>query len=207
MAALRIDPRPRWPLAAAAVLMMAGTSIAAQETSEGAFGIRAIGAAGIHFGAATIQRNVEAFEIGGRLDVGHFPVRRIRVVADVSFLRSLQYEEFIADEDSTYRDVFYDLSGNLMVHVHVTDPSRRLSPYIGAGVGVHALTSSFGSTAIDLRYNTNNLGLRGSAGARLRLGSGRRRALFVEVAGTLVRNVTRSSVHLGLEALFGDLAR
>lgn len=203
----RTEPRLRWPVSAAALLMMAGTSIAAQETSEGAFGIRAIGAAGIHFGAATIQRNVEAFEIGGRLDVGHFPIRRIRVVADVSFLRTLQYEERVPDEDTTYRDVFYDLSGNLMFQLHATDPSRRLSPYIGGGVGVHALTSSFGSTLIDLRYNTNNLGLRGSAGARLRLGSGRRSAVFVEVAGTLVRNVTRSSVHLGLEALFGDLAR
>lgn len=207
MAAPGNPPHPRWHHAAAALLMMAGTSIMAQETSAGAFGIRAIGAAGIHFGAATIQRNVEAFEIGGRLDVGHFPIRRIRVVADVSFLRSLEYEERVEDEDSTYRDVFYDLSGNIMVQLHALDPSRRFSPYIGAGVGVHALTSSFGSTAIDLRYNTNNLGLRASAGARLRLGSGRRRALFVEYAGTLVRNVTRSSVHLGIEALFGDLAR
>ena len=43
------------------------------------------------------------------------------------------------------------------------------------------------------------------AGARLRLGG--RRAVFVEYAGTLVRNVTRNSVHVGLEALFGDLAR
>lgn len=186
-------------------MMMAGTSAGAQEAGGGAFGIRAIGAAGVHFGAAALERNAEAFEIGGRLDVGHFPVRRIRLVADVAFLRTRTYEERVEDEDTTYRDVFYDLSGHVIVQWFATDPSRLLSPYVSTAVGVHALTSNFGSTVLDQRYNTNNFGLRGAAGARLRLGG--RRAVFVEYAGTLARNVTRNSVHVGLEALFGDLAR
>lgn len=195
-------------LAAATLTALAGTSVSgAQEASSGAFGIRAIGAVGLHVGAASVERDADAFEVGGRLEIGHFPIRRIRVLADISFLRTRTYEERVEEEETTYRDVFYDLSGHVIVQWFLTNPSRRLSPYASTAVGVHALTSSFGSIVLDQRYNTNNFGLRGAAGARLRLGSGRRQAIFVEYAGTFARNVSRRSIHVGLEALFGDLAR
>jgi hypothetical protein len=193
----------RLTLAVAALTAVAGAGVArAQDGGGGAFGIRAIGAAGLHAGGARVERGADAFEVGGRLDIGHFPGRRVRVVADVAFLRTLPYEEFVAEEEATYRDVFYDLSGHVMLQWMLVDPSHRVVPYATTGVGVHALTSSFGSIIIDQRYNSNNFGLRGSAGLRVRVGS--RRALMAEYAGVLARNVSRGTVLIGLEWLFGD---
>lgn len=198
-------------LGAALLIFLAGASVSgsqeAGEAGEAAFGVRAIGAAGIHFGRASVERNADAYELGARLDVGHFRIDRIRVVADVAFLRTLAYEEFVPAEDTTYRDQFYDLSGHVTVQWYLTKPSQRVAPYVSTGVGVHALSSSFRSIVLDQRYNSNRFGLRAAAGMRVRLGSEGRRALFVEYAGTLVREVSRGSVHVGVEALFGDLAR
>jgi outer membrane protein W len=194
-------------LVAATLLLLAGASVSSAQESTPAFGVRAIGAVGVHAGRAMIERNAEAYEVGGRMDVGHFKIDRIRVVADLSFLRTLTYEEFVPSEDTTYRDVFYDLSGHVTVQWFLRNPSHRVAPYASTGVGVHALTSSFSSIVLDQRYNSNRFGLRAAAGMRVRLGSDRRRALFVEYAGTLVREVSRGSLHLGIEALFGDLAR
>jgi outer membrane protein W len=194
-------------LAATLLFLASASASAAQEASTAAFGVRAIGAVGFHAGRAFIERNAEAYEIGARVDVGHFQTNQIRVIADISFLRTLTYEEFVPSEDTTYRDVFYDLSGHVLVQWFLRDPSRRFAPYAMTGVGVHALTSSFSSIVLDQRYNTNNFGLRAGAGVRVRLGSGRRRAVFVEYDATLVRGVSRGSVHLGVEALFADLAQ
>lgn len=195
-------------LVATTLLLLASASVSgAQDGSEAAFGVRAIGAVGIHAGRALIERDVEAYEIGGRMDVGHFRADRIRVQADIAFLRTRTYEEFVPTEETTYRDVFYDLSGHVSVQWFLSHPSHRLAPYASTGVGVHVLTSSFNSIVLDQRYNSNRFGLRAAAGMRVRLGSDRRRALFVEYAGTLVREVSRGSIHVGVEALFGDLAR
>ncbi len=195
-------------LGAALLLFLAGASVSgAQDTGEAAFGVRAIGAAGMHVGRASVERNAEAYELGARLDIGHFRIDRIRVVADVAFLRTRTYEEFVPTEDTTYRDVFYDLSGHVTVQWFLTKPSQRVSPYVSTGVGVHALSSSFRSIVLDQRYNSNRFGLRAAAGMRVRLGPDRRHAVFVEYAGTLVREVSRGSVHVGVEALFGDLAQ
>jgi outer membrane protein W len=195
-------------LFATTLLFLASASVSgAQDSSEAAFGVRAIGAVGIYAGRAFIERDIEAHEIGGRMDIGHFRADRIRVHTDIAFLRTQTHEEFVPTEDTTYRDVFYDLSGHVTIQWFLSRPSHRLAPYASTGVGVHVLTSSFNSIVLDQRYNTNNFGLRAAAGVRVRLGSGRRRAVFVEYASTLARNVSRGSVHLGLEALFGDLAR
>lgn len=192
-------------IAAAALVCLASASVS--RAQDAAFGVRAIGAVGIQVGRASIERNAEAYEIGGRVDVGHFRSDRIRVAADIAFMRTLSYEEFVPSEDTTYRNEFYDLSGHVTVQWYLASPSGRVAPYVSTGVGVHALTSSFRSIVLDQRYNSNRFGLRAAGGMRVRLGSDRRRALFVEYAGTLVREVSRGSVHLGIEALFGDLAR
>ena len=170
-------------------------------------GLRGIGAFGISLGYASVERGAHAFEAGAELDLGHFASRRLRVSANAAFLRSLPYSELVAADDTTYRDIFYDLSGHVTLSVQLRDPTRRVVPYFSGGIGVHALTSSFGSIPIDLRYNTNVFGLRAGAGLRLRTSARGRHAIVIEGNTVLARTVSRQSLRVGAAWLFGDLVQ
>lgn len=171
---------------------------------EPVLGLRGIGAVGLTASASSIERNATGIELGATLDLGHLRSRRVRPGAAVSFLRSLPRSEYVAQEDATYRDVFYDLNGHITLTALARDPDHRLVPYASIGAGVHALTSSYGSIPIDIRYNTNVLGLRMGAGLRFR---GRARALSLESTAILARNVSRATIGLSTEWLTGDLRR
>lgn len=192
-------------LAASAALPAA--SSAQDSTGTAALGIRGIGAFGVQAGWARVERGMDATDVAATIDLGHFASRRIRVGAEIAYLRSRAHREYVVAEDSTYRNHVYDLAGHVSLGFLLRDPARRLVPWLGLGVGVHALTSSFGSIPIDLRYNTNVFGLRAATGARLRLGRGSQRALVVEGNTILAKNVSRGGVRVGMEWLFGDLAR
>lgn len=170
-----------------------------------ALGLSAAAAFGVHAGVARVERGARAVEGGLQLDLGHFSSPRLRLTTDISYLRSLPYEERVETEGKTYRDVFFDLSGSVALSWFAAHPSARVNPYVTAGVGMHVLSSSFESLTIDTRYNTNNFSLHGGAGLRLRVGD--RRALVAQVARVQVRNVSRTTLQLGMEALFNDLAR
>lgn len=200
--------RAGWRLLSLTVGMAAASSVlAAQESNSGgpSFGVRAIGSFALHGSTARVEHGAEAVEFGARMDVGHFSLRHIRIVGDVAFMRSRQHAEYVAFEDSTFRSVFYDLSGHVAIQWFALDPAGPIAPYLLTGVGVHSLTSNFGSIVLDQRYNTNNFGLLGAVGTRVKFA--RRSSLFVEVSRSLVRNVRRSSIRVGLEALYGDLVR
>ncbi|MBL8961718.1 MAG: hypothetical protein JNJ98_17795 [Gemmatimonadetes bacterium] len=191
--------------AVAAVALVAQVAWAQAATAqEPALGLRGIGAFGLTAGASSIERNATGIELGATLDLGHFRSRRVRPGAAVSFLRSLPRSEYVPQEDATYRDVFYDLSGHVTLTVLARDPVHAVVPYASVGAGVHALTSSYGSIPIDIRYNTNVLGLRMGAGLRFR---GRARALSLESTAILARNVSRATIGLSTEWLKGDLRR
>lgn len=168
-------------------------------------GLAAVSAVSVSGGFASIQRGYHGLSLGGTVDFGHIATPRLRLLADIGYLHSFPETEFVQSENKSYRDVFRDLTGTLALAVHPNSPESRLSPYVMTGLGVHVLSSSFGALAIDTRYNTNNFGLLLGGGARLRLGRGRR-ALFAEVRRVLTQDVSRSSVHLGVAALFGELA-
>jgi hypothetical protein len=196
----------------------APTSLAAQgdasrsdssrnDSSRVALGLSAVGAFTVHGGGARVERHVDALEIGGQLDLGHLVSRRVRISTDVSFLRSFPMEERIDTEGKTYRDSFFDLSGSVMATLLGAAPSATITPYIGGGVGVHALSSNFGSIVIDTRYNANKFGLLATAGVRARVGQSGRRAVTLELRRVQVSEVSRASLHLGIVALFNDLAR
>lgn len=170
-------------------------------------GLSAIGAFGVHAGIARVQRGYSAGSLGGTLDFGYLRARRVRVVADLTYLLTAPRTEYVESENATYRDVFRDLSAHVAFAFHANDPSRRLSPYLLAGGGVDVLSSSFNSLAIDTRYNSNNFSLLGALGTRVRLGEASRRALTVEVRGIAARNVRRAAIHLGVATLFNDLTR
>lgn len=172
-------------------------------------GLSSVGALTLHASFAAIQRDYQGVALGATTDFGYIRSRRVRLLADLTYLRSFPETEFVASENRSYRDVFRDLTGTLALALHLNDPSARVSPYVAGGVGVHVLSSSFGSLAIDTRYNTNNFGLMTAVGTRVRTGEGRRgrRAVQLEVRRVLSQDVSRWSVQLGLAALLGDLAR
>ena len=193
---------PCRPFAMAALFLAAVNNAAAGQASS--LGLRGIGAIGLGGAISDIERNATGLEIAGSIDLGHFASRRLRPGATIAFLRTLPRSEYVTQEDVTYRDVFYDLSGHVTLTVLARDPGKRLVPYASVGAGVHALTSSYCSIPIDIRYNTNVFGLRTGAGFRLR---GRSRAVSLEGTAILARNVSRASIGISTEWLFGDLRR
>jgi outer membrane protein W len=178
-----------------------------QRPSSTSLGLASVGALSLHLGVSDVQRSVRGVEGGATLDLGHFASPRVRLLADVSFLRTSPMSERVESEGRSYRDVFYDLSGNLAVAVHPTGVSARIAPYVAAGVGIHVLSSSFGSLALDTRYNTNNFGVIGLAGVRARVGQAGRHAVLLEVRRIEAKDVSRLNLQVGMSALFNDLAR
>jgi hypothetical protein len=189
----------------AALLSLAPSSGSGQEAGSGsALGLSAAAAFGGHIGHSWVERGARALEGGLHLDLGHFSSRQLRLTTDVSYLRAFPFEERVETEGKSYRDVFFDLSGHVALSWYARPVAARVNPFVTAGVGIHVLSSSFQSLTIDSRYNTNNFGLNGGAGVRLRVGE--RRALVAQVVRVQARSVSRSTLQLGVEALFNDLA-
>lgn len=186
------------------VLILVGTTSGAQQRTAPTLGMRGIGGLGLHAGYARVDRGVDAAEASATLDLGHFSTPRVRLSAQAAFLRAFPHREFVVAEDTTYRDVFYDLSGHVDLQFLIRDPARTAVPYLSFGLGVHALTSSFGAPPVDLIYNTNVFGLKAATGLRIRLRGGRN-ALVAEGAALLSKAVSRSTIRIGTEWLFGDL--
>ncbi|MCC6929924.1 MAG: hypothetical protein IT359_13160 [Gemmatimonadaceae bacterium] len=170
-------------------------------------GLDAIGAVSASAGWASVENGFHAWQVATRVDFGHLRSRRVRLLADVQYLLSLPHSEYVLAEGKSYRDVFRDLSAHLSLAVHPVSPTARVSPYIAAGLGVHVLSSSFGSVTIDTRYNTNNFGLREAVGVRVGVGGSGRRALTLEVESIQTRDVRRVGLSLGVTGLFNDLVR
>lgn len=202
-------PRPLASLALCCATLLVPIAAEGQGDSIPArthLGLAAVGALTAHASFAALQREYRALGAGATVDFGYIRSPRVRLLADVTYLRTFPRTEFIQAENRSYRDDFRDLSGTVAFAFHANRPTASLSPYVMAGIGVHVLSSSFGSAVIDRRYNTNNYGLLAAAGARLRTGTGGRRALLVEARRVMAHDVGRVSFHLGLSSLFGDLA-
>lgn len=206
-------PRRRRSLAlvACASLLLAATAqgqgASATENGQAHLGLAAAGAFVFSGSWASIEHGFHAFALGTTVDLGHFRSRRVRLLADLEYMLTLPHEERVEIEGKSYRDVYRDFSGHVAVAFHGASPTARVSPYVATGVGVHVLSSTFGSSSIDQRYNTNNFGLLAAAGMRIAIGNGGRRALQLEVRGLQARDVRRVSVHAGVAALFNDLIR
>lgn len=199
---------PTW-LVLATLGVASALPLGAQQDAErtSSLGLSSTGALSVHVGASRIVRGARGVEGGVTLDLGYLATPRLRVLTDLSFLRSLSYEERVEHENRTYRDVFYDLSGHVALSAHANAPTSRITPYALAGVGIHLLTSSFGSVVLDTRYNTNNFGLLAGGGVRVRGGPGSRRAAFVEIRRIQAKDVRRLNLQLGASLLFNDLVR
>lgn len=181
------------------LVLVASPGRAQDSTSRASLGIRGIGGFALLPGYSRVERGVSALEIGAVLDLGHFTSRRVRLAAEVNYLRSFRFSEYVEAEDSTYRDAFYDLSPRLWLQLLARDPVRRIVPFARFGVGVHALTSTFGSIPLDIRYNTNVFGLATGAGLRLRVPGAK--AIVIEGTAIVAKEVSRGGLRMGLEWL------
>ncbi len=202
----------RLALYTALLLVAAATRGAAQgnTSAEGRranVGLAAVGAFVVSGGWADVEHDFQAVSTSATVDLGHLRSSRVRLLADLEYLLTLPHEERVEEEGRTYRDVFRDLSAHVALAFHATATTARVSPYVATGVGVHILSSTFGTLSIDRRYNTNNFGLLAAAGVRAAVGGGGRRAVQLEVRGLQARDVRRVSVRVGFAALFNDLVR
>jgi hypothetical protein len=197
--------------AACASLLFAGTAQGQGDSTAVAgranLGLAAAGAFVVTGAWASIEHGFQGYALGTTVDLGHFRSRRVRLLADLEYLLTLPHEERVESEGRSYRDFYRDLSGHVVVAFHGASPTARVSPYVATGVGVHVLSSTFGTVSIDQRYNTNNFGLVAAAGMRIGVGRGGRRALHLEVRGQQARDVRRVSVQAGVAALFNELIR
>ena len=175
------------------------------DSSPPAKGIGASGALGVKLGGADLQRAGGSQFVGVDLDLGRFAGPTTRFQIEATFLRG-GLQEFVELEDQTYHGHIYDLTGSIAVVQLLRQPSRRVQPFLSAALSVHAMSSSFGSTILDRRYNTNNFGVQAGAGFRVRLGSRGSRALAIEARKVGVEDMNRFSVSVGLLWLLRDLA-
>ncbi len=179
--------------------------VAGTDSSPPAKGIGASGALAVKVGAAELQRAGGSQFFGIDLDLGRFAGSTTRFQIESTFLRG-GVREFVELEDQTYDGHIYDLTGAIAVVQLVRPPSRRVQPFLSAALSVHAMSSGFGSTILDRRYNSNNFGVQAGAGFRVRLGSRGQRALVIEARRIAVQDMNRLSVSIGLLWLLRDLA-
>lgn len=166
-------------------------------------GLPAVAALGVYGGIASLERSSDGQEGGVLLDVGWVRGRSLRLQAEVAFLRAT-LTEYIELEDSTFSGVYYDLSaGASAVWVRA---DARLSPYVLAGIAVHALSSAFQTSVLDQRYNANRFGSHIGLGIRLRFGA-TRQMLFAEARRIIADEVDRTVFRLGGMILLNDLHR
>lgn len=203
---LRIGFRaPRaWAIGLGFLVFPATRAVAQDPTSH--LGLPAIGAVGIFGGSGRLERSSRGQEGGILVDFGWLRGRQVRLQAELSMLRGRLTETVVA-EDSTYTDNWFDLTLGATVVVMGGGPSWRIAPYLLAGAGVHALSSNFGTPALDRRYNTNRFGSQFGAGLRTWMGGGGHNGLFVEVRRVIADEVNRTVIRGGYLYYLGDLVR
>ena len=191
---------------AIAALAIEARGVLAQVRPTSNLGIAGVAAIGLHTGTANVERKARGREYGGIIDIGWIRVPRLRIQGEVDFLRA-NHTERVEVEDSTYSNVFYDLTTSISALLLVGGERWRLAPYLSAGVGVHALSSAFHSPTIDRRYNVNPFGFHIGAGARIWLGGAGRGGVFAEARYVVADNVNRTSIRAGALVFFRDLIR
>lgn len=194
----------------AALLLCAPAPARAQpqrDSTSSSLGIASVGALTVYLGGAEVDfAEGTAIEGGLGIDLGWLRSPRVRLIADVEYLRG---RVFAVDSlrDVSKRGPFSDLSANVSVMWLAHVRPRRFTPYVVAGAGVHILSSRLGVQLEDFRYNANRFGLQVAAGSRMRLSSDGRAGAFVEVRRALVSDVNRTSARAGAVWFFGDLVR
>jgi len=195
--------RFRWMRLTAGVMLATPPVAAAQGEPVTNLGLPAVAAIGLHAGYARLERASKGEEGGFLLDLGWMRGRSVRLQGEVAFLRG-SLTEYLELEDSTFHGNYFDLSVGASAVWLAAD--ARVSPYVLAGFAVHALSSTFGNSVLDQRYNANRFGSHVGAGLRVRFGA-TRQALFVEARRSIADEVDRTVLRFGGLVLLGDLHR
>lgn len=140
------------------------------------------------------------------LDVGWIGSPRLRLVGDATWFIG-ELSEFVPQDDRSYSGAVFDLSASVSLLALGGSATARFAPYLSAGVGVHALSSAFGTPALDQRYNANRFALTEGAGFRLWVGRSGSMTLFAEGRAHQLTDVSRWSVRAGVLRNFGALVR
>ena len=201
-----MDRRLAWVTRATGLLITVPLVSAAAQASAPAsnLGLPAVSAVGFHGGIARLERSSEGQVVGVLLDLGWLRGRAVRLQGEVAFLRASLTETVIL-EDSTFQGNYFDLTAGASA-IWLASTDGKVSPYALAGFAVHALSSTFGTSLLDQRYNANRFGSHVGAGIRMRLGSSRQ-ALFAEARRIIADEVDRTEVRFGGMVLMGDLYR
>ena len=139
-------------------------------------------------------------EVGVRLDLGYFGLKRVRFLVGVDYLAAhIDRTDSLGTRQSGGAYVFTGVAeANVM-----TSLSRRVAPYAGAGVGVDAVGTTISSEQIGRLYNTNVFDVHAQLGAYFRLSE--RGRLQAEVRGTGARVVRRFGARLGYTWFYNGL--
>ena len=186
--------------------VFAPTMALAQEEPSSNLGLPAVGAFGIHGGAALLERSATGPEAGFLLDLGWMRGRSVRLQGEMAILTASHTETLVAEDSTSERFTgdYFALSVG-MSGVWLANRDGRVSPYALAGFAVHALSSAFRNPVLDARYNANRFGSHFGAGLRWRLGA--RTGLYAEARRVVADEVNRTVIRVGAMALFGDLYR
>ncbi|HET6681663.1 MAG TPA: hypothetical protein VFG84_10720 [Gemmatimonadaceae bacterium] len=175
-----------------------------QEAAPSRRGLAASGSIGVVGGFASLRAADPAFETGISLDLGWVGSRPIRLVVDAEYLKG--HLSRLDSLGNRGRGPFYDMSLHVGVR-YLPTLGHLVAPYLGAGVGVHALGSSTRVVEVDELYNRNIFGAHAMVGFYSFLTADGRNALNFELRGVSAGNVRRASLRLGLTRFFRDLAQ
>lgn len=181
-------------------------SLAGAQDPVSNLGLPAVAGFGFHAGFARLERHSKGREAGLLVDVGWMRGRSVRLQAEASLVSASLTETLVLEDSTqqTFTGDYYATSAGVS-GIWLVNPDARVSPYALAGVAVHALSSKFGNSVLDQRYNANRFGSHIGAGIRIRVGS--RPVLYAETRRIISDEVNRTVVRFGGLVLFGDLYR
>ena len=193
-------------LASLILVGFAPSASAAQNSSTSHVGVSGIAALGALVGGEVVEGKSHAGEVGAFMDLGWVRTPRLRLQGEVEFLRA-RLRQYVLVQDTTFDGPFFDLSATVSAVLLGGNEHQRFVPYLDGGVGVHALSSTFGTLVLDRLYNANPFGFHVGAGARVWTSGSGRNGMFVEVRRVIAEAVNRSSVRVGGMVFYRDLIR
>lgn len=195
------DRAARASLLVAAVSLFAPRSVIAQSPdADPRLGLGASSAFGVYSGAGIFPHASLGPQFGGTLDLGWIGSRRVRFSIGLDYLATtIDRPDSLGVQQRGKGYVF-----SALADVNVLGPvARRVTPYVGVGVGVDAVGTTIQNNHIGAIYNTNVFDVHAQVGALMRIAP--RGRLSLEVRGTGARVVRRVSVRVGYVWLYNQL--
>ena len=163
-------------------------------------GLGASSALSAYMGVGQFKHASLGPEVGLRLDLGYFGLKRVRFLVGVDYL--MTHIDRTDSLGTRLNGSAYVFTGVAEANV-MTSLARRVAPYAGAGVGVDAVGTTISNEQIGRLYNTNVFDVHAQLGAYFRLSE--RGRLQAEVRGTGARVVRRFGARLGYTWLYNGL--